>query len=133
MYRFSDNKLHGNIDKFELIVCSAERGDITTNAGFSLKGIHNLSVFEQADMIIIPGWRDPNESPTKRLITALRKAHQKGTKIVGLCLDSFVLAAADLLEGRTATTHWCWIDEFTVRYPNIIVQPDFYMLMKEIY
>jgi len=72
----------------------------------------------------MPSWRDTNELPPKALLNALLKASQKGAHIVGLCLGSFVLAAAGLLDGRSGTTHWNKADELASRYPLISVNPD---------
>jgi transcriptional regulator GlxA family with amidase domain len=58
------------------------------------------------------------------MLDALRKAHQRGAKIVSFCLGSFVLAAAGLLDGRKATTHWRCAAELAERYPLIEVKPD---------
>jgi transcriptional regulator GlxA family with amidase domain len=115
---FGKDKLHPHVPKFELMVCAVERGILQTNAGFSLKTVHGMSALSKADIIIVPSWRDPDEPPPQPLINALRKAHQRGAKIVGLCLGSFVLAAAGLLDGRSATTHWGWSDELQRRYPT---------------
>jgi transcriptional regulator GlxA family with amidase domain len=72
----------------------------------------------------VPSWNDTAVSPPIKLIDALRKAHQRGTRIVSFCLGSFVLAAAGLLDGRRATTHWGWSNELAARYPDIDVAPD---------
>lgn len=77
----------------------------------------------RAGTIIVPSWRDPLESPPAALLGQLRAAHRRGARIVGLCLGSFVLAAAGLLEGRRATTHWLWAAEFARRHPGVDLDP----------
>jgi len=121
---FGVDKLHANVPVFNLMVCSAERRGFNTNAGFSVKTSHGIGACEKADIVIVPSWRDTEELPPKALTDALRKAHARGAKVVGLCLGGFVLAAAGLLDGRPATTHWGWADEFQKRYPKTIVKPD---------
>ena len=53
------------------------------------------------------------------MLEALRTAHHRGALIVGLCLGSYVLAAAGLLDGRPATTHWMCAGDLAERYPLI--------------
>jgi transcriptional regulator GlxA family with amidase domain len=108
---------------FKIKVCAADPSPMQTSVGFSIHTTHNLSDLSDAETVIVPSWRNTAEMPPKVLLDALRKAHQRGAKIVGLCLGSFVLAAAGLLDGRRATTHWKWADELAQRYPLVNVEP----------
>jgi transcriptional regulator GlxA family with amidase domain len=110
--------------RFTVMVCSCEKPLLTSSAGFDIRTNHTLHELERAGIIIVPSWRDPAEQPPERLLRALRGAHQRGAIIVGLCLGTFVLAAAGLLDNRPATTHWGWSDELTKRFPSIQVRPD---------
>lgn len=121
---FGEDRTGANMPRFELLVCSAEKKTLQTSAGFSIETRYGLRELSRAATIIVPSWRDTAELPPKELLDALRKAHKKGAQIVGLCLGSFVLAAAGLLDGRAATTHWHWADELARRYPLISVKPD---------
>lgn len=69
--------------------------------------------------MIVPAWRDPDERPPELLLQALRSAHARGARIVGLCLGAFVLAEAGLLDGRAASTHWVWSEDFARKYPKV--------------
>lgn len=108
---------------FKVKVCAVESSPIQTNVGYSIHPSHTLAGLRDAETIIVPGWRDPLELPPKALLNALRKAHQRGAKIVSFCLGAFVLAAAGLLDGRKATTHWKWAAELAERYPQLNVEP----------
>lgn len=110
---------------FKVKVCAVEPSPIQTNVGYSIHPSHTLAGLRDAETIIVPSWRDPLELPPKALLNALRKAHQRGAKIVSFCLGAFVLAAAGLLDGRKATTHWKWAAELAERYPQLNVEPDF--------
>lgn len=117
---FGEDRSDSGVPKFELIVCSAEsKRTLRTTAGFSVRVAHGLEGLTRARTIIVPSWRDPKEAPPKALLEGLRRAHERGARIVGLCLGSFVLAAAGLLDRRPATTHWLWADEFARRYPEV--------------
>ena len=103
----------------EVVVCAGEAGELSTSAGFGLSGLAPLDVLHQADAIVVPGWRDLAERPPEPLLDALRTADRRGAQIVGLCLGTQVLAAAGLLEGRRATTHWESAREMAERFPNV--------------
>lgn len=104
---------------FETRVCSVESGQLSTTAGFSFQCADDLSIFDWADIIIVPSWRDVNEIPPASLLKALSQAYKDGKRIIGLCLGTYVLAAAGLLKGKKATTHWAWFEDFHQRYPDI--------------
>ncbi|BDM22596.1 MULTISPECIES: transcriptional regulator FtrA [Pseudomonas] len=76
-----------------------------------------------AQTIIIPGWRSRDERPPQALLDALIAAHQRGARLLSICSGVFVLAAAGLLDGKRATTHWRYTDELAQRYPCIEVDP----------
>ncbi|MBC7906252.1 MAG: helix-turn-helix domain-containing protein [Rhodospirillaceae bacterium] len=108
----------------ELTVCASETGPLRTNSGFSVAIDHGLEVLETAHTIIAPSWRDPQERPPEILLEALVTAHRRGAQMVGLCLGAYVLAEAGLLDGRRATTHWGWAQDFARRYPTVMVDAD---------
>lgn len=107
--------------RYRLLVCAAEHGPLRTPAGFTIHATHGLEGLEAAGTVIVPAWRDPGERPPEALLVALRKAHARGARVVGLCLGAFVLAEAGLLDGRRASTHWVWMDDFARQYPRVHV------------
>lgn len=109
---------------FPLLICSAEGGMLRSSAGFDICTEHGLEQLALADIVVVPSWRDAEEPPPEPLLEALVAAHGRGALVVGLCLGSYVLAAAGLLENRPATTHWNWADDLARRYPSILVKPD---------
>ena len=115
---------HPGLPLFDVKVCAAETGTVNTTAGFSLGINHDLSVLKKADTVIIPSWRNPAERPPETLIKAVSAAQRRGAQIVGLCLGAYVLAEAGLLDGRRATTHWAYAQDFAQRYPLIDVDAD---------
>lgn len=121
---FKNGGKNNKVPDFKVKLCAVEPPSIQTNAGYSIQVTHGLAALEEVGTIIVPSWNDTAVLPPKMLIDTLRKAHQRGTRIVSFCLGSFVLAAAGLLDGRRATTHWGWANELAERYPDIDVAPD---------
>lgn len=115
---------HPGLPAFDFRVCAMASGPLRTTAGFSLLAEHGLEGLDDADIVVVPSWRDPNESPPAPLLDALLAAHRRGATVVGLCLGAYVLAEAGLLNGRRATTHWAYADDFAGRYPQVVLDPD---------
>lgn len=109
---------------FDVRVCAVEPGKLHSYAGFTIGTTHGLSGFRNAQIVVVPSWRDPHEPAPPSLLAALRRAHKHGALIVGLCLGAYVLADAGLLDGRRATTHWRWSQLFAQRFPQVQLDPD---------
>ncbi|MEZ6137574.1 MAG: transcriptional regulator FtrA [Pirellulaceae bacterium] len=108
---------------YRFATCTAESGPIRTLAGISLQIDRGLKTLDRAGTIIIPGWRDIDERPPEALLRALRRAHDRGARVMSLCSGAFVLAAAGLLDGRAATTHWRYAERLQRDYPDTHVDP----------
>lgn len=91
---------------------------------FRLEPDHGLDRLEHADTVIVPGWADIDRDPPAELVEAVRAAHEAGARVASLCTGAFVLAAAGLLDGRRATTHWAHAEELAARHPQVTVDPD---------
>src|SRR5437016_5893359 len=91
---------------YDFSVVSIDRGLLRATGAIQVRTRHDLSRIATADTVIVPGWRDPAEKPPRRLLEAIGRAHGRGARIVSICSGAFVLAAAGLLDGRRATTHW---------------------------
>lgn len=109
---------------FQLRVCAAEPGELRATAGFGFATHHGLRELSQADVIVVPSWRNPHESAPEPLLAALRRAHKRRATLVGLCLGAYVLAEAGVLDGKLATTHWRWTELFRQRFPQVRLDPD---------
>ena len=62
--------------------------------------------------------------PPERLLDALRDAHSNGARLMSICSGVFILAATGLLDGKAATTHWCYTAQLQSAYPAVDVKPD---------
>jgi transcriptional regulator GlxA family with amidase domain len=109
---------------YELTVATYEQVVPVARSGFSVTGAAGLDALEKADTVIVPGYDDVDADVPSAALAALRAAHGRGARIVSICSGAFALAAAGLLDGRPATTHWQVSDQLQRRYPSIEVQPN---------
>jgi transcriptional regulator GlxA family with amidase domain len=121
---FGEDRRDLGVPRFKLLVCAVDSGPLRTSAGFDIATRHGLGALLHVEIVIVPSWHNTGEHPPQALLDALRHAHRRGARIVGLCLGAFVLAEAGLLDGRAATTHWHWAKAFAERYPKIQLDPD---------
>ncbi|GAA0343447.1 helix-turn-helix domain-containing protein [Actinoallomurus spadix] len=106
---------------YDFVVC----GPGAVRAGrFRVEPDEGLDRLPHADTVIVPGWADVDEDPPAALVEAVRAAHEAGARVASLCTGAFVLAAAGLLDGRRATTHWTHTDVLAARHPRVEVDPD---------
>lgn len=110
---------HGEGIDTELWVCAIEPGPLRTSAGFLVETTHGLADFARADLVFVPSWQIPYQPPPKPLVEAVQAAHANGAIVVGLCLGAYILAEAGLLDGKHATTHWSFSDDFRRRFPAV--------------
>lgn len=113
-----------NEPSFSVVVCAIDKGPLRTSAGFTIEVEHDLSILKAADIVIMPSWHDDCRDAPAALLDALRHAYKRGARMVGLCLGSFPLAEAGLLDGKTATTHWEAADSLATRFPKVKVDRD---------
>ncbi|MFI9327745.1 helix-turn-helix domain-containing protein [Kitasatospora sp. NPDC052868] len=111
---------------YGLKVCADRPGTpLSSVGGFELTARHGLDELAAADTVVVPGV--PNAfggEVSPGLVAALRTAHERGARIVSICSGAFALAAAGLLDGREATTHWRYADLLRQRHPSVRVNPD---------
>lgn len=92
-------------------------------AGFELVVAGGLEQVRAADTVIVPGF-EPLQRPPEAVLAALAEARDRGRRVVSICTGAFALAAAGVLDGLHATTHWQHIDDFERDFPDIKVDRD---------
>ncbi len=106
---------------FDLVVCTA---DGRPHPWLPHHPTAPYAGIADADTVVVPSSDDVDGDPDPALLDALRAAHRSGARIASLCTGAFVLAAAGVLDGRVATTHWMHADELARRHPLVDVRPD---------
>ncbi len=109
---------------YRFAVVAAEPGRLRATGGVTVEAKHELSLLAEADLIVVPGWKGASVPVPGPLCEALRRAYDRGTRVMSICSGVFVLAAAGLLAGRRATTHWRYAETLAAAYPDVTVDPD---------
>jgi transcriptional regulator GlxA family with amidase domain len=120
---FDMAKHYGVLPDVDVRVVSGEPAAALSGGGLECPVPYDLEAIRTADLVIIPNWRDPAETPPPPLLEALRVAHAAGARIAGLCSGAFVVAAAGLLDDRPATTHWALAGLLARMFPKVEVRP----------
>ncbi len=105
---------------YRVTVCAATP-IVPTTAGFTIGAQAGLEALHRADTVIVPGFVDHLQPPPDEVLDALRATH---ARMVSICTGAFALAAAGVLDGRRATTHWRDAQDLATRFPRVRVEPD---------
>lgn len=104
---------------YDAKIITVDNSQITLSNGLVINVDSGLEVLPDVDTIILPGWSDIHKLPNLRFLKALQLANASGKRIVSFCSGAFVLASAGILDGKKATTHWRYAEQFKLKFPNI--------------
>ena len=104
--------------------CSVDGAPVSTTTGFEIGVESGLGALRRADTVVVPGYYAIHEPPPAAATAALRAAARRGARVMSVCTGAFALAAAGVLDGRRATTHWAWARDLAASFPAVEVDPD---------
>lgn len=109
---------------YDFAVASATPGLVPTTSGYAVQVDHGLDRLDRADLVAVPAWTSAAVAPPPEVVDALHRAVDRGARVLSICSGAFLLAAAGLLDGRRAATHWRYAPLLAERYPSVDVDPD---------
>ncbi|QHC20194.1 GlxA family transcriptional regulator [Streptomyces sp. GS7] len=111
-------------DLYDFRLCSPEPRTLMRDGFFTLTGVADLAAADEADTLIVPNRPDVDVPRRAAVLDAVRRARDRGARLVGFCSGAFTLAEAGVLDGRRATAHWRWADSFRARFPAVRLETD---------
>jgi transcriptional regulator GlxA family with amidase domain len=113
-------------DAYRVEVVAPEAGVVSTSRGPSFVADRSLSsVRGEIDTLVMVGGEGARDAADDaEFVASVRRVARRARRVTSVCTGAYVLAAAGLLDGRRATTHWAWCDEFAARYPDVTVDAD---------
>jgi transcriptional regulator GlxA family with amidase domain len=140
---FGIDRSDDGLPVYDFAVVAGEPGPIRSRNEFTIQPSCGLDRLDEADLIAVPALRDkrlgawaakagpyPPVAPgtlgqfPRALLDALRRAVDRGARVLSICNGAFILGEAGLLDGRRCTTHWRNADSLARRYPMAKVDPD---------
>ncbi|MGX1755739.1 GlxA family transcriptional regulator [Streptomyces lydicus] len=140
---FGEARSAGGERLYELVTCALEPGEVRTDTDFTVNVAHGPEALAAADTVVVPAsgadygcgadygsgadYGCGEGGSAGRLSPAMAAALGRirpGTRIASICTGAFVLAAAGLLDGRRATTHWRSVEDFRQLFPAVELDPD---------
>jgi len=115
---------HGACPPYEIRLATADGQAIRTGSGFTVQPHLRLDqVPGELDTLVVAGGRGSTTASDERVLAHIRRLAQTSRRVASVCTGAEVLAAAGLLNGRRATTHWRWAAKLAADYPAVTVDP----------
>lgn len=122
--------LHTEAPRLDILTLSTQAKPVQTASDFTLTPSTALEECPQLDLIHIPGqWRNPRRAIRHHPdhCAWLKSQHQGGAAITSVGTGVCFVAAAGLLDGKPATTHWHYFDRFQKDYPQVQLKRQYFI------
>lgn len=114
-----------DVEWYDVTICTAEPGRATAHGGvLDAVVAHGVEAIDAAQTVIVPQAASLDAPADDRVLAAIRRAYGRGARLASFCDGAFVLAAAGVLDGRPATTHWRYARRLAGDYPQVKVRPE---------
>ena len=120
---FGEDRSADGLPAYSFDLVTEHPGPVRTEAGFAVQVACGLERAATADLVIVLTW-DPAALPSPAVVGMLRAVVARGARVMSHCTGAFLLAAAGLLDGRRATTHWRYAEDLARAYPRVRVDRD---------
>ncbi|MCI0685871.1 MAG: helix-turn-helix domain-containing protein [Sporichthyaceae bacterium] len=120
---FGYDRSNIGLPRFDFALATPHPGRIRTSFGLTFTVDRGMDAVESADLVLALPWDDFDMEPPAEFIEPVRTAYERGATVVGFCNGTMLLAAAGLLDGKRATTHWRVADRLADRYPKVKLDP----------
>jgi len=111
-------------ESFEFRVCALDPNRplaARSTAAFTVTATHGLDGVRGSNLVIVSATPRREDGYPPEILDAIRQAHADGAIVLSFCSGAFMLGAAGLLDGRTSTTHWMYVDVLQAEFPNTFV------------
>jgi transcriptional regulator GlxA family with amidase domain len=108
----------------QLVTAGKQRTIVGDSRLLLVADLHYNEVKGRIDTLLVPGGTGPRVTRDRILLSWVRSAAARARRVASVCTGAYLLAAAGLLDGKEATTHWNFIDDFAAMYPRIATRPD---------
>ncbi len=116
--------------RFRVRTVSVRGGAVRSPYGFGMDPRGSIADVDRTDIVIVPTSGMEMELKLVEhsdLLPWLRRHHEQGAYVVGVCMGTAYLAEAGLLDGKIATTHWAVCDDFRARWPQVCWHPEMFV------
>ncbi len=112
--------------RYALTVGAIDPGPVMSESGLSFTATESLeAITGTVDTLVVVGGRGTQAaSHDERLVSEVHRLARSARRVTSVCTGAFVLAAAGLLDGRAACTHWARADQFAKRFPGVELDRD---------
>ena len=125
---FGSAQEDGEAPLYDIRTCTVDGGPVRTGSDFRVCVDHGPELLAEADTVVVPASRESwalqrRQGRLSDEVAAALAYVRPGTRMVSICTGAFVLAAAGLLDGRPATTHWRYSEQFRTLFPQVRLDP----------
>lgn len=121
---FNEDRSARGLPRFDFALCATRPGLVHVERGLSVQVDHGLERLAEADLVHLLSWCDFDVTPPPALLDAVRGAYERGAIVASHCTGAYILAAAGVLDGKRATTHWRHAERLARLFPAVKVDPD---------